>query len=444
VAYVALQCGVPSHSAVSLWLFFYAFSGADLRSDSGMPRRACALCRAEFECPASFQGKAPKCRGCRRATHGGRQHARTAAGSALENDAASALQPDESVSRARWDPGQPAPRLAFAMMAHQRLGKDTLFARHGLEVALLPLIWSWIDCFHSVEQQAALDDPLAFSRDQLLALGLEPFSRDRLLALGLEPHDTVDPHDLSHMTATCHMTPCACHCAACHAAGHGRGVCILLCAGLHDLFEGQHDVVDVVLRQMWSCGCTILRRWAIVAPANNRCEWTPLHAASCDGNLDAVREIIAAGEVYADQWSTTGYQTPLYCVAYFGKGNYEIAEALVRAGARRDLWRIRSIMTGKSVGPEWCAPGGDKDLVQKWAALLDMCGRTRDLLGMLRIERAGAPQATAKCEALEADGAETGAEEAAAASGDDTMGLATGVHRGVAPTAATPSVDRMG
>ena len=55
----------------------------------------------------------------------------------------------------------------------------------------------------------------------------------------------------ARQSQTRHMTPCACHCAACHAAGHGSGVCVLLCAGLHDLFEGQHDVVDVVLRQYY-------------------------------------------------------------------------------------------------------------------------------------------------------------------------------------------------
>ena len=45
-----------------------------------------------------------------------------------------------------------------------------------------------------------------------------------------------------------HMTPCACHCAACRAAGHGgkHGACVVLCAGLHDLFDGKADVVELV------------------------------------------------------------------------------------------------------------------------------------------------------------------------------------------------------
>ena len=52
-----------------------------------------------------------------------------------------------------------------------------------------------------------------------------------------------------------HMTPCACHCAACRAAGHGDGACVVLCAGLHTLFDGKADVVDLVLRHYYgACG----------------------------------------------------------------------------------------------------------------------------------------------------------------------------------------------
>ena len=52
-----------------------------------------------------------------------------------------------------------------------------------------------------------------------------------------------------------HMTPCACHCAACRAAGHGDGACVVLCVGLHALFHGKADVVDLVLRHYYgACG----------------------------------------------------------------------------------------------------------------------------------------------------------------------------------------------
>ena len=51
-----------------------------------------------------------------------------------------------------------------------------------------------------------------------------------------------------------HMAPCACHCAACGAAGHGDGACVVLCAGLHALFDGRADVVDLVLRHYYGAG----------------------------------------------------------------------------------------------------------------------------------------------------------------------------------------------
>jgi len=57
------------------------------------------------------------------------------------------------------------------------------------------------------------------------------------------------PSPRGAMSQPCHMTPCACHCAACRAAGHGNGACVVLCAGLHDLLDGKADVVDEILRQ---------------------------------------------------------------------------------------------------------------------------------------------------------------------------------------------------
>ena len=52
-----------------------------------------------------------------------------------------------------------------------------------------------------------------------------------------------------------HTAPCVCHCAACRAAGHGDGACVVLCAGLHAVFDGKADVVDQILRQYYgACG----------------------------------------------------------------------------------------------------------------------------------------------------------------------------------------------
>ena len=47
-----------------------------------------------------------------------------------------------------------------------------------------------------------------------------------------------------------HMTPCACHCAACRAAGHGNK-CVVLRMGLLRLFHGEADPVDLVLQHYY-------------------------------------------------------------------------------------------------------------------------------------------------------------------------------------------------
>ena len=47
-----------------------------------------------------------------------------------------------------------------------------------------------------------------------------------------------------------HMTPCACHCAACRAAGHGNQ-CVVLRIGLLRLFHGEADPVDLVLQHYY-------------------------------------------------------------------------------------------------------------------------------------------------------------------------------------------------
>ena len=50
------------------------------------------------------------------------------------------------------------------------------------------------------------------------------------------------------------------HCAACRAAGHGDGACVVLCAGLHALFDGKADVADLVLRHYYgACGWGTVR-----------------------------------------------------------------------------------------------------------------------------------------------------------------------------------------
>jgi hypothetical protein len=55
------------------------------------------------------------------------------------------------------------------------------------------------------------------------------------------------PQNRAAGSAPCHMTPCACHCAACRAVGHGN-TCVMIPLTLSRLFHGKADIVDLVLR----------------------------------------------------------------------------------------------------------------------------------------------------------------------------------------------------
>ena len=83
-----------------------------------------------------------------------------------------------------------------------------------------------------------------------------------------------------------HMTPCACHCAACRAAGHGDGACVVLCAGLHALFDGKADVVDMVLRQYYgACGWGTARFDAVILCVQCGPAGDVIAAGSSDGRI---------------------------------------------------------------------------------------------------------------------------------------------------------------
>ena len=52
-----------------------------------------------------------------------------------------------------------------------------------------------------------------------------------------------DYHQKSTLHQPRHMTPCACHCAACHA-----NTCVMLRVTLLRVFDGKADIVDLILR----------------------------------------------------------------------------------------------------------------------------------------------------------------------------------------------------
>jgi hypothetical protein len=60
-------------------------------------------------------------------------------------------------------------------------------------------------------------------------------------------HGGGAPQNGAVWSAPRHMTPCACHCAACRAAGHGN-MCEMVSLALVQLFPENADIVDLVLR----------------------------------------------------------------------------------------------------------------------------------------------------------------------------------------------------
>ena len=60
-------------------------------------------------------------------------------------------------------------------------------------------------------------------------------------------HGGGAPQNGAAGSAPRHMTPCACHCAACRAAGHGNTF-VMVSLALVQLFPENADIVDLVLR----------------------------------------------------------------------------------------------------------------------------------------------------------------------------------------------------
>ena len=63
-------------------------------------------------------------------------------------------------------------------------------------------------------------------------------------------HGGGAPQNGAAGSAPRHMTPCACHCAACRAAGHGN-MCVMVSLALVQLFPENADIVDLVLRHYY-------------------------------------------------------------------------------------------------------------------------------------------------------------------------------------------------
>ena len=107
---------------------------------------------------------------------------------------------------------------------------------------------------------------------------------------------------------------------------------------------------------------------------NNKKENTVLHDAARYGDEAAVRNIIASGKVYVDQWDKTGQQTALGWATI--NGYYNIAEVLLKAGARREVEDIRGWLRGTNIKwhggrPEVAQWMEDGTLNYRWTELFD-------------------------------------------------------------------------
>ena len=114
------------------------------------------------------------------------------------------------------------------------------------------------------------------------------------------------------------MAPCVCHCAACRAAGHG-GACVVLCAGLHALFDGKADVVDLVFENYYgACGWGAVRFDAGI----NCVQYGPAGDVIAAGSSDGRIHFICAQTGEKILCSRTGHSERINSVAFSPDGQF--------------------------------------------------------------------------------------------------------------------------
>ena len=141
-----------------------------------------------------------------------------------------------------------------------------------------------------------------------------------------------------------HMTPCACHCAACRAAGHGDGACVVLCAGLHALFDGKADVVDLVLRHYYgACGWGTAR-----FDAGIRCvQYGPAGDVIAAGSSDGRIHFICAQTGEKILCPLSGHSHWVLSVAWspdgtkLASGSRDKTVRIWEAATGKQLWQLR-------------------------------------------------------------------------------------------------------
>jgi len=169
-----------------------------------------------------------------------------------------------------------------------------------------------------------------------------------------------------------HMAPCACHCAACYAAGHNVTACVFLCAGLRDLFH-EPGIVKRILQQYNPEGAC---SWATVRfDAGITCvQYGPAGDVIVAGVSNGRIHLICAqtGENIWCPWSKERWNDTGAVVEYKPDGlayavtveTWRCAKASGDGGKSAHFWyRLRGLSAGSDVQAKFRTKGA-----QSWVA----------------------------------------------------------------------------
>ena len=120
-----------------------------------------------------------------------------------------------------------------------------------------------------------------------------------------------------------HMTPCACHCAACRAAGHGNACqCVEIRRALLRRF-GKADVVDLILQHYYgACGWGTARFDAGIHCVQHGPAGDVVAASDSDGRIHFICAqtgeallcpLSVDGQVWSVDWSPCGNKLSAAC-----------------------------------------------------------------------------------------------------------------------------------
>ena len=140
-----------------------------------------------------------------------------------------------------------------------------------------------------------------------------------------------------------HMTPCACHCAACHATGHG-GLCAVLRASLHNSLDGNLDMVDCIEQQYYrSC-----RSCAVSFDSPNWCVRYGPGGLIAAGGRDGPIHLICAQTGEKIRCHPTGHSEWFNCISWAPDGKR------LASGSQDETVKIWNPATGECLSTLSC------------------------------------------------------------------------------------------